>query len=235
MPSLTAPPPPGDASWQQQLVQRFRYRFWLKLLGISGFMWLFFLAYFHLLRHPAHAVTTVPLTAVDGWVAFTPWALWPYVSLWVYVGIAPGLMPALAPLLRYGAWAAGLCAAGLACFYFWPTAVPLGLQPADAARHAGFAVLRGVDAAGNASPSLHVASAVFSAFWVRRTLLELAAPAALHGLSWAWCAAIVWSTLATKQHVALDVAAGTALALLFAALSLRFSPPPPRRAHDPAR
>lgn len=235
MPNLPATPTDGGAAWQTLLVQRFRYRFWLKLVGISGFMWLFFLGYFHMLRHPVYPVTTMPLTVVDDWVGFTPWALWPYVSLWVYVGIAPGLMPAMRPLLRYGAWAAALCAAGLACFYFWPTAVPQGVQPADAARHAGFAVLRGVDAAGNASPSLHVASAVFSAFWVRRTLRELGAPLVLHALSWTWCAAIVWSTLATKQHVALDVVAGTLLALVFAAVSLRFSPLGARVAGTPAR
>jgi membrane-associated phospholipid phosphatase len=37
-----------------------------------------------------------------------------------------------------------------------------------------------------------------------------------------WCSAIVYSTLATRQHVAVDIAAGLLLGGLAAWLSLRF-------------
>ena len=83
-------------------------------------------------------------------------------------------------------------------------------------QHAGFELLRGVDAAGNACPSLHVATAAFSALWLDRLLRDLAMPRWLRGASASWFALIVWSTLAVKQHVWWDVAAGLLLALAVA-------------------
>jgi membrane-associated phospholipid phosphatase len=44
-------------------------------------------------------------------------------------------------------------------------------------------------------------------------------------LNGAWCAAILYSTLATKQHVAVDLFAGAALGLAGAALPFRARPP----------
>ncbi|MDP3615573.1 MAG: phosphatase PAP2 family protein, partial [Rubrivivax sp.] len=196
-------------------------------LGITAFMWVFFLAYFHTLRHPVRPVTEMPLTALDHWVGFEPLALLPYVSLWIYVGFAPGLMPSLRQAVVYGLWAAALCLAGLLAFYAFPTSVPLHPMRVDVSQHAGFALLQGVDAAGNACPSLHVATAVFTACWVHRHLLQMGAPAWPKVLNVLWVLLIVWSTLATKQHVAWDVAAGTLLALMFVWPSMRWSPGDP--------
>lgn len=205
-------------SWPTLLGQRMRYLWWLKFLGVCGFMWLFFIGYFHTLRHPLRDVVLMPLTWLDHAVAFQPQALWVYLSLWLYVGVAPGLLPSFRELLRYTAWIGALCLTGLACFYFWPTAVP---RPAmDLSTYPGFALLQGVDAAGNACPSLHVATAAFTALWVEHVLRSIGAPPWLRGCNALWVGAIVWSTMATKQHVAWDVAGGLLLALVFAALSL---------------
>ena len=81
-----------------------------------------------------------------------------------------------------------------------------------------------MDAAGNACPSLHVATAVFTALWVGRQLRQIHAATWAHVVNGVWALLIVWSTLATKQHVALDVAAGTLLALLVVPLSMRWFP-----------
>ena len=40
-------------------------------------------------------------------------------------------------------------------------------------------------------------------------------------LSWLHCLAILWSTIATRQHVVLDVVAGAVVGLIFGLLSLR--------------
>jgi hypothetical protein len=200
-----------------------RRHLWVKVFGISGFMWLFFIAYFHLLRHPAGPVTVMPLTWLDHAIALQPGWLAAYVSLWVYVGIPPGLFLTLRGLIRYGLWVGSMCLTGLACFYFWPNAVPP--HGVDLSGHAGFAVLQGVDAAGNACPSLHVASAAFSALWLQRQLAVLGAPRGWHLVNIAWFLAITWSTLATKQHVALDALAGLLLGGLFGLASLRWGPP----------
>ena len=39
--------------------------------------------------------------------------------------------------------------------------------------------------------------------------------------NWTWCTGIIYSTLATRQHVAVDVLAGLMLGVLAATLSLR--------------
>jgi PAP2 superfamily len=217
-PPSTLPAPTLAPPWQTLLVQRMRYLWWLKFLGVCIFMWLFFAGYFHTLRHPVHEVVVMPLTWLDHAVAFQPRALWIYLSLWVYVGVAPGLLLRFRELVVYALWIGALCLVGLACFHFWPTAVP---RPAlDLTAYPGFALLQGVDAPGNACPSLHVATAVFTALWVEHVLRSIGTPLWLRGANGLWVGAIVWSTLATKQHVAWDVAGGFALALVFAALSL---------------
>jgi len=228
-PSRNPPPPhaPGAAPappWTHEFLRRVRRQFLLKAIGITGFMWVFFTAYFHLLRNPARPVFEMPLLALDHWVPFEPSALVAYVSLWVYVGLPAGLMQTLRQSIAYGLWAGVLCAAGLLCFYLWPTAVPPMAVPVDVKQHPGFALLQGVDAAGNACPSLHVATAVFTAVWVGRQLRQIRAATWAHAINGVWALLIVWSTLATKQHVALDVAAGTLLALLMVPPSMRWFP-----------
>ena len=209
------------AAWKADLGRRVRRHLPLKFVGISAFMWIFFLGYFHTLRFPVHPVLEMPLTALDRMIPFQPQALLAYVSLWVYIGVAPGLLLTLRELIVYGLWAAALCIAGLACFYFWPTAVPP--RTVDVTGLPGFALLQGVDAAGNACPSLHVATAMFTAVWVHRLLGIIQTPAALRWLNVLWFVAIAWSTVAIRQHVVLDAVAGAALGGLFAAVAIRWS------------
>lgn len=228
--------PAPEEDWKQTLLQRWKPLQWLKFCGTAAFTAVFFQGYFQVLRHPSREPFDMPLTPLDSWVPFTPSAIWVYLSLWVYVGSAPALLPNLRDLLRYAAWAAALCSSGLLLFWWWPTAVPTELHRLDPAvlahgLHGGFAVLRGVDAAGNACPSLHVATAVFTGIWVHRQLAAVGAPAWLRHLNLGWCAAIAWSTLAVRQHVVLDVLAGAALGVLFAAMSLRWGPAPRPLSH----
>ncbi len=235
VPPSTDPParrraaPAATPAWARALARDWRYRPLTKIASICAFTWIFFIVYFDLLRQPSQAVTVMPLTPLDALIPFQPQAVWAYVSLWVYVGIAPSLLPTLAAGLRYAAWAAALCGSGLLCFWLWPTVVPASLQALDAAStaQAGFALLRGIDAAGNACPSLHVASAVFSAMWIARVLRAAGAPQALQLLNIAWLLAIVWSTVAIRQHVVLDVAAGAVLGLAFGFVSLQWASPLP--------
>lgn len=214
-----APPPPP---WTTEIALRMRRHFLLKLLGTTAWIWAFFIGYFELLRHPVHVVAVMPLTALDHLIPFQPWTLYAYLSLWLYVGIAPGLQLRFVELIVYGLWAGALCLTGLALFYVWPTAVPR--VALDVAGVPGFQLLQGIDAAGNACPSMHVAIAMFTALWTEHLLRHARAPAGLRLANVAWFLAIAWSTLAIKQHVVLDVIAGAGLGLVFAAASLRWRP-----------
>jgi membrane-associated phospholipid phosphatase len=164
----------------------------------------------------------MPLTVIDGWIPFQPAAVIAYFSLWVYVGIAPGLQGTFKELFSYGLWVGALCLAGLGIFYLWPTRIPV--VPVEPTDFPGFAILRGVDAAGNACPSMHVAVAIFTALWVDHVFRVVRTPVWTRLVNAAWFIAIAYSTLAVRQHVALDALAGAALGATFAIPSLVWRP-----------
>lgn len=194
----------------------------LKAVGTTVFMTVFFLAYFELLKAPLFPPTPVPLTTLDRWIGFQPLALPVYASLWLYVSLPPAFIVDRRRLFAYGRAIGGLCLAGLLWFLLFPTVTPAALVDWD--RYPGFAILKGLDANGNACPSLHVATAVFSGLWLHRQLRDMGAGRLLRQANALWCAGIVYSTLATKQHVALDVVAGLALGWLWQAVAWRRQP-----------
>ncbi|MGH8162535.1 MAG: phosphatase PAP2 family protein [Gammaproteobacteria bacterium] len=195
---------------------------WLKTFGIPGFIALFFVAYFLLLDYPLFAVHVMPLTALDHWIGFHPWAFVPYFSLWVYVSVPPTLMGSRRELISY-LWAAiGLSLAGMLVYLFCPTATPA--PDIDWTRYPTFGFLHSAGLARNACPSLHAAFSVFSGFWIGRQLRAIRAPVFLRALNVLWCLAILYSTIATRQHVALDIYAGGALGVAAFAVHRQFAP-----------
>lgn len=191
----------------------------LKAAGTPLFIALFFGAYFYVLKYPMYTPMLMPMTAVDRLVPFQPLAFYIYASLWVYVSLPPALLASRRELYGYGAVMAAMCITALGIFYFWPTAVPpTGI---DWSLYPDMEFLKNLDAAGNACPSLHVATAVFSGLWLHRLLRRFGVPPWILLLNGGWCSGIVYSTLAVRQHVAVDVLAGLVLGLLAAGLSLR--------------
>lgn len=211
---------PSSAGWLRRSGPRLLVFWWSKMLGTTLGMTLFFVAYFWVLNHPQGPVTVMPLTLIDRLVGFQPVALPLYLSLWLYVSLAPALLVDRRELLSYGVAAAALSVIGLGLFALWPTAVPP--SDVDWSRHPAFAFLKAADDSGNACPSLHVAFAVFTAFWFGRLLRELGAGRLAHALNWLWCLGILWSTIATRQHVAIDVITGAALGATVVAFHLRW-------------
>ena len=209
----------SGSPWYRQVVDRFVLLWPLKAFGTSIFMALFFWGYFFVLENSQQPTVIMPSTFIDPWIPFSPLAFPAYVSLWLYVSLPPALIGSLRSLLLFGLWIALLCLCCLGIFWFYPTTVPL--SDIDWALHPEMALIKGIDAAGNACPSLHVASAVFSAVWLKRLFRNISAPLWLRGFSVVHCVLILWSTIATRQHVVLDVLAGLALGLLFGWLSLR--------------
>jgi membrane-associated phospholipid phosphatase len=202
---------------------------WLtKMVGTMAIMTAFFVVYFWLLNHPRHPPMPVPPIFIDRMIPFQPWALVLYVSLWVYVALAPALIADRRELLSYG-WASGaLSIAGFVFFIAWPTAVPKA--DVDWSLYPSMGYLKAVDASGNAFPSLHVAFAVFTGFWLSRILRRSGAGPGLRAANWAWCLGIVYSTVATRQHVALDAVAGAVLGAAFAFLHMHIIDGPRSRA-----
>lgn len=151
-------------------------------------------------------------TALDRGIPFVGWTVWIYLA---------GLPMTLAPVFvlrsqrhfRRTAWAyAGVIVASLACFFAFPvTSAALradvnafGLDPLTwwAVR-----TLLAIDPPYNLFPSLHVSLCALAA-------LSMAEAAPRSRVSWYGALALVaMSVCTTKQHVALDVLGGLALAL----------------------
>ncbi|MGE5469969.1 MAG: phosphatase PAP2 family protein [Bacteroidota bacterium] len=216
---MTNSPAQVSKTWYRQVAAVFFRHGWLKATGTTVFITLFFNAYFYLLRNQAYPATEMPLTWLDHLIGVQPLGLPVYVSMWFYVSLPPALLATRRELLHYALAIGATCLAGLFIFYFWPTTTP----PADIdwGRFPELGFLKGIDATGNACPSLHVATSVFSAVWLHHLLRRFGAPPWILAGNWAWCLAIAYSTLAIRQHVALDVLGGLGLGLLAAWLSLR--------------
>jgi membrane-associated phospholipid phosphatase len=208
----------SQPGWLRQCVARLTLFWPLKMIGTTLGMTFFFMAYFWVLRHPFGSPVVMPLTSLDRRIGFCPAALPLYVSLWVYVSLAPALLNTRRELFFVGVAALAMSVTGLGIFLLWPTTIP----PAaiDWTHHSAFAFLKTVDASGNACPSLHVAFALFAAVWIARVLRQTGAGWLPHALNCVWCLGIFYSTVATGQHVVFDVLAGVALGGVIALLSV---------------
>jgi membrane-associated phospholipid phosphatase len=207
---------PSDAAdhWLGALAIRLRQHFWLKTLAITLAISAFMVIYLWLAEHPRVPITAMPALAPDRWIAFTPWALVPYLSLWIYIGAVPALLEPRRELPPYLLCAVLLAVIGCVVYVIFPNAV---VQPAiDWSQWPILAWLKAADQTRNACPSLHIAYAVLTVIWLHRLLGQIGAPRWTHIVNVLWCLAIVWSTLALRQHVLLDVLAGATLAAVAA-------------------
>lgn len=196
--------------WFEHIKSAFWRHLLFKGIGITFFISIFFVAYFHILKNPAFPTTVIPFTYFDHIIGFQPLALPLYLSLWLYVATPPVLIAKRKELYEYTFSIGIMSMIGLAIFYFWPTTIPLSNINWD--QYPSIDFLKNIDAAGNACPSLHVATAVFSGFWLDYLLLRFKTPQYLRIINLVWCVGIIYSTIATRQHVTLDVLGGLILA-----------------------
>jgi membrane-associated phospholipid phosphatase len=208
----------GD-SFVKNLLMRLWTYWLLKAVGAMIFIGIFFSIYFYLLKHPFFTIIQIPVNILDKKVGFVPEFIYFYLSLWVYISLVPTLIKSKSELIRYGFYIGALCFVGITFYAILPTAVP----PCDIdwSCYPDFTFLKSVDMAGNAFPSMHVATAFFSGIWFHMELKDMKAPSFVLGINAIWCLGIIYSTMATKQHVFYDVIGGIVLGGLFAFLTLR--------------
>jgi membrane-associated phospholipid phosphatase len=207
-------------SFSKNLMMRMWVHWCLKAVGTILFTVIFFKIYFYLLKNSFFTITLIPLCIVDQCINFQPYFLYVYLSLWIYVSLVPALMSNKKELFYYGIYIALLCFVGIVIYVIFPTIIPQSginwnLYPE-------FAFLKTVDSAGNAFPSMHVATALFSFFWLHRMLKQMSAPKFLLWINLLWCLAIIYSTMAIKQHLFLDVFGGLILGGIFSLLTLKY-------------
>ena len=180
--------------------------------------------YFGLQQGPWREPWIPPETFLDRAIAFDPRWVLPYLSVVVLVPLFPALCLHARDVARYVVGVAMLCLPCFACFVLWPVAGP---RPDEAA--AGLHTwLVGVDRAWNSMPSLHAGLATYSGLFGWQLLspsLEPPARRRLAAVLLLWVLVILYSTLATKQHWAVDLPPAIVLAWLAHALASRFLPP----------
>ncbi len=164
----------------------------------------FWSCYLFLSRRAYFPLRAVPVTGLDEIVPFQPefWA-WIYLSNFLATSTLPFLLPTREAIRRYASsvWFIGL--SSFAVFLFFPTQGP---RPADIGGGVAMRFIAHADGTLNALPSLHAAFVVCVASLARRMFGPKVLPVAV-----LWGGAILYATLATKQHYALDLLAGGAL------------------------
>jgi len=166
---------------------------------------LFWVFYLFLSRHALLPVHTLPMTWLDRWAGFQPhlWA-WMYESNFLLVGVVPWLIDSQGELRRYAAGFALLSVVCFVVFALFPVASP---RPANLEASPFLIFITRVDGPLNAFPSLHAGCLIYALAWARRLCggrLNLW----ITVLLLVWAALILFATLATKQHYALDLLAG---------------------------
>jgi membrane-associated phospholipid phosphatase len=161
----------------------------------------------------------MPLTIIDKSIVFEPYFLYWYFSLWIYVSLMPALIRTKKELFYYGAYITTVCMLGIVSYIMFPAVIPE--NGIDYSYYPEFSLLKSMDTTGNAFPSLHVATAFFSFFWMNRQLEQMNATLFFKVLSALWCLGIIYSTMAIKQHVFIDVVGGLILGGVFAWLTFR--------------
>ncbi|HEY8120215.1 MAG TPA: phosphatase PAP2 family protein [Myxococcota bacterium] len=177
--------------------------------------------YFTLQRLALGAPATLPATALDAAIAFAPAWVWAYASLFALVPLSALLSTTRDEVAAFARGLVWLCTPSFLAFALFPSAGP---RPPEASAAAELGWLIAVDTPRNAFPSLHAGLTVLCLLHARRVCgagLEPARRALWDAASLGWGAAIAYGALASKQHWAVDLAAGGLLGAAAFALAVR--------------
>jgi membrane-associated phospholipid phosphatase len=200
---------------------RLKAHWQLKLLLTITLNLAFWGGYSFLGRHVFFPIRTPPQTWFDHAIPFqpVPWA-WVYLSQFLFVSTLPWLLGTREGLRRYVRGLAFICGVSFSIFLFCPVAAP---RPADAAAIGAMRWIICYDGIFNAFPSLHAAFLVYLAALGWRIFRgSLPWPVAAGAVLWAGL--ILYATIATRQHYAVDLVAGGAIGYLADWLAWRTSP-----------
>lgn len=152
--------------------------------------------------------TEMPLSFIDRAIPFHPAASWIYFSVYALMPIGPFLMNSREQLFRYSSGIVTITGFATIVFVFWPTICP---RPTVPVSEPLYRALIYIDRPSHAFPSLHAAFGIYSCLCA----IDVGRP-----LGWnlsfdrgliTWTALILLATLLTRQHVLVDIAAGSAL------------------------
>ncbi|MFK3941451.1 inositol phosphorylceramide synthase [Pseudomonas monteilii] len=178
------------------------FRLWQMLLGWGAVGLVYTLT-----DHLQGAGRVMLPSSLDRMVAFTPHAIWLYLSFFAVVPLGYFLTPL--HRVRWLSRAMRLTALGAGLVYLaWPTTMAYPVDQGVTLSSTLLAALIAVDSTNNCLPSLHMALMVL-AVWGIGTARHLFRTA----FFLVWVAAIAYSILQLRRHLLIDVVSGAALAL----------------------
>ena len=198
----------------KELASRIRCHLGRKLVLMVSLPIPFCLVYFTLQHATLFTPTTFALSAIDRMITFAPEWVYVYDSLYFLMPIAPLLATREEELKRYTEGFVWLAAASFLIFLFYPVISP---RPDGLTGVAAFDLLTSFEGKLNAFPSLHAGLCAYTlifAFYTYRNEIAPVLGRALLVLGLGWSGAVLYATLATKQHYAVDLPAGIVLAWL---------------------
>ncbi len=164
-------------------------------------------------------VFTMPLIMVDHLIPINLHSVYIYHSWLLLPLLVVMLIPTWALLKRYSTAIFAVNAVSFLVFMCFPTEVPRPIDLTDAPRLYQLTVL--VDEPTNACPSLHASVTTLCGCFMFVLLGRFRWNPLWRAMVIVWALGILWSTLATGQHVCIDIVAGTLLGALASGLALR--------------
>lgn len=143
-------------------------------------------------------------------LAFDPAWVWPYLSMFLLVGLPWYLLPTLREVRRYAFCLLAVAAVGWITFLLYPTAC---VRPSAAGQPGYYALLQVLDRPNNCMPCLHSALSVLAAWTLMRSCAVFRRPAGA-ALLIGWLLVLCISIVALRQHTDLDTLVGVALGCL---------------------
>jgi len=196
------------------LTRRNKYPIGLLMASIAA------LLYLSSNHRPFFAPSVLSMSFIDRWVPFVPWTVWIYLSEYFFFAVVYILTRDMVNTNKYLYSFMALQVVSVGIFFIYPTTFPRDQYPLDidpnSWTHLAFTMLRAVDAPNNCLPSLHVSSCYLSAF------IFLDEQREKFWFFFLWATAVAVTTITTKQHYFIDVAAGLAMAGIFYTIFHRF-------------
>lgn len=193
---------------RSKLVVRLKSELRLKLFLLVALNVIVWIPYITLQHFHFFEATVMPLTLVDRSLPFLPSTVWAYLSIYALMPIGPFLMDNRAQIFRYARGVIAIGGIATVLFFFWPTICP---RPSGPNGDSLYRALISIDQPFHAFPSLHAAFAVYSCLCVMDVGRATGWSQNCEIIFITWTAVILLATLLTRQHVVVDIIAGSAL------------------------
>ncbi|EKD26396.1 MAG: phosphoesterase PA-phosphatase related protein [uncultured bacterium] len=185
----------------------------LKLKIMLGFILTFYVCFMYsfIQHNPIFSVKMMNTSFVDNIIPFIPNSVYLYESILLLMPIAPWLMTSKDELKNYtlGIFLiSGMC---FLIFFLYPTSIfrPSNIYDSNFL----YFILIKMDNQLNAFPSLHAALAIFHGACCSSLFRKYTGCKKYLWLIWFWIFGIMISTLLTKQHIFIDIVAGSLIGL----------------------